>query len=275
MLSASVILYNPDSSVVDNIKSYHSQISHLFVIDNSENLNSEILNLIEKLDKVTIIRNNKNLGVAKALNIAAKISIDQGFEWLMTMDQDSYFATKEIIEYLKQFEAYKKNKKIGIFTPSTNDYSNAFEMNENIHSITSGSIINLQMYTAIGGFDDYLFIDEVDSDFSYKAILKGYKILNFGKVFMHHHLGRKLKTGFLKYFFVKERTIHNPFRIYFMVRNYLIIRSRYKRDLPEIFKSRDKDFFIMLKNNLLFSGQPFKMILRSINGFHDYLKKNA
>jgi rhamnosyltransferase len=233
------------------------------------------LNLIEKLDKVTIIRNNKNLGVARALNIAAKIAIEQGFEWLMTMDQDSYFDENDIAEYITKFEKYKNTERMGIFTPSLNQNSNALEINQSIHSITSGSIINLKMYTAIGGFDDYLFIDEVDSDFSYKASLNNYLIFNFGKVFMHHNLGRKLKTGFFKYLFVKERTIHNPFRIYFMVRNYFIIRSRYKKSLPEIFKSRDKDFFIMLKNNLLFSGQPFKMIIRSINGFHNYLKKNA
>ena len=148
--------------------------------------------------------------------------------------------------------------------------SNTEEIIENGHSITSGGIINLEMYKQIGGFDDYLFIDEVDADFSYKAEINGFRVLRFENVYLNHKLGKKKNCGLFNIFFLRERTLHSPFRIYFMVRNYLLIRSRYKKDLPHIFKFRDKDFLVMLKNNIFFSGHFFSSLFNALKGLYDF-----
>lgn len=273
-LAGSVILYNPDSSVINNINTYIGMVSVLYVIDNSIQSNDYILAELKKNNKIKITQNNENLGVATGLNIAARMAIKDNYHWLLTMDQDSSFSHDNILNFENFFNQFNSDINIGIMCPNTEIGSNMPDIIENEHSITSGGIINLNAYNKVGGFDDYLFIDEVDADFSYKVVMNGYKVLKFPNIHMNHKLGESKLLGYFNYFFKKERTIHNSFRIYFMVRNYFIIRSRFINTFPEIYKFRDQDFKIMIKNNILFSKHFFKTLTRAVKGYIDYLKKN-
>lgn len=273
-LAGSVILYNPDSSVINNINSYIEMLSVLYVIDNSKESNEFILAELKNNNKVKITKNNENLGVATGLNIAARMALLDNYDWLLTMDQDSSFSNDNILKFSNYFDQFNADSSIGIMCPNTEINNNMPDIIENEHAITSGSIINLKVFDKVGGFDDYLFIDEVDADFSYKVNMNGYKVLKFPNIHMNHKLGESKLLGYFNYFFKKERTIHNSFRIYYMVRNYFIIRSRYIKTFPEIYKFRDQDFKIMIKNNLLFSKHFFKTLTRAVKGYIDYLKKN-
>jgi len=272
-LAGSVILYNPDSSVINNIKTYIEMVNVLYVIDNSIQSNEFILAELKKNNKIKITQNNENLGVATGLNIAARMAIKDNYDWLLTMDQDSSFSDDNILKFSNFFNQFNADSNIGIMCPNTAIGGNMPDIIENVHSITSGSIINLNAYDKVGGFDDYLFIDEVDADFSYKIKMNGFKVLKFPNIHMNHKLGEQKSLGYFNYFFKKERTIHNSFRIYFMVRNYFIIRSRYIKTFPELYKWRDEDFKIMIKNNLFFSKHFFKTLTRAVKGYIDYLKR--
>jgi len=272
-LAGSVILYNPDSSVINNINTYIEMVSVLYVIDNSIQSNEYILAELKKNNKIKITQNNENLGVATGLNIAARLAIKDNYDWLLTMDQDSSFSDDNILKFSNFFNQFNADVNIGIMCPNTTIGDNMPDIIENEHSITSGSIINLNVYSKVGGFDDYLFIDEVDADFSYKIKMNGFKVLKFPNIHMNHKLGEQKSLGYFNYFFKKDRTIHNSFRIYFMVRNYFIIRSRYIKTFPEFYKWRDKDFKIMIKNNLFFSKNFFTTLTRAAKGYIDYLKR--
>jgi rhamnosyltransferase len=272
-LAGSVILYNPDSSVINNINTYIQMVSVLYVIDNSIQSNENILAEFKKNNKIKLTQNNENLGVATGLNIAGRMAIKDNYDWLLTMDQDSSFSNDNILKFSNFFNQFNADANIGIMCPSTEISGNMPDVIENVHSITSGSIINLNVYNKVGGFDDYLFIDEVDADFSYKIKMNGFKILKFPNIHMNHKLGEQKSLGYFNYFFKKQRTIHNSFRIYFMVRNYFIIRSRYIKTFPELYKWRDQDFKIMIKNNLFFSKNFFTTLTRAAKGYIDYLKK--
>ena len=272
-LAGSVILYNPDSSVINNINTYIEMVSVLYVIDNSIQSNEYILAELKKNNKIKITQNNENLGVATGLNIAARLAIKDNYDWLLTMDQDSSFSDDNILKFSNFFNQFNADVNIGIMCPNTAIGDNVPDIIENEHSITSGSIINLNVYSKVGGFDDYLFIDEVDADFSYKIKMNGFKVMKFPNIHMNHKLGEQKSLGYFNYFFKKDRTIHNSFRIYFMVRNYFIIRSRYIKTFPELYKWRDKDFKIMIKNNLFFSKNFFTTLTRAAKGYIDYLKR--
>ena len=77
-----VVLYNPDQNVIGNIQTYISQLSMLYVIDNSEVCNNKIFETIRVFDNSTYIFNGENLGIAKALNIGAEEAIKDGFKFL-------------------------------------------------------------------------------------------------------------------------------------------------------------------------------------------------
>ena len=94
--------------------------------------------------------------------------------------------------------------------------------------ITSGAIINLKIAESLGGFDEKLFIDGVDTDFCIHSFEKGYQTLLVNEFSLRHQLGeeKKVMTPLLKSTF---RKFHNPTRLYYIVRNHLYLRSKYPK----------------------------------------------
>lgn len=94
--------------------------------------------------------------------------------------------------------------------------------------ITSGNIISVANSIAIGGFDERLFIDEVDYDFCYRGVAKGLRLyVSSEGIYLLHSLGNMLDRKFL------WRTVHcmnhNRIRKYYIARNRLfVMREHYK-----------------------------------------------
>ena len=103
ILSATVVLYNPQEDVFSNICSYGDLVDYLIVIDNSVTVNQNLkLKLQNKFQsKLFYIENNENLGIATALNIGTNKAINLGSAWNLTMDQDSRFINFK--HYIKWF----------------------------------------------------------------------------------------------------------------------------------------------------------------------------
>ena len=101
MISAVIVWYKPQEmhspTASEAILTYASFFSKIYIIDNSDNDNSEIAKLIPN---AIYIPNRSNLGIAAALNIGCAQALKDGFEWCMTMDQDSFFDTNEITRYI-------------------------------------------------------------------------------------------------------------------------------------------------------------------------------
>lgn len=271
-MAAVVVLFNPDLKEVEqNVLSYLSEVDRLYCVDNTNGWQKGNSWLFDGTNpKVQYIQNGKNLGIAAALNIGYKEALKDDFNWVLTMDQDSSFTVDAIKLYMNHFKNNLANADNCIFCPVTKEFNVGDMEVFGAHSITSGSICNLNLYSQVGGFDEKLFIDEVDADFSLKAEIAGFKVLKFTDVFLNHKLGTKRRSGLFNLFFLRERTIHSPFRVYFMVRNYLYVRKKYRSYFPAMFKKRDQDFLIMLKNNLLFSGTTFPSAIKALKGFLDY-----
>lgn len=89
-LAGSVILYNPDYDVPDNVASYLNAVDRLYVVDNQNG--KAVAERIAALapEKVTVISNPENEGIAKPLNTVLRICRDK-YDLLITMDQDSRF----------------------------------------------------------------------------------------------------------------------------------------------------------------------------------------
>lgn len=275
-LSAVVVLYNPDLDEVErNVQSYLHQVHHLYVVNNSESKLSRKSWLNDgTVSKIKYIQNFKNLGIATALNLGCSSAIEDGYDWMLTMDQDSYFEKQEIDLYINQITDFiSRDENVGIFCPSEVKQDELLKFTEAAHRITSGSCINLSVYKKVNGFDDRLFIDEVDEDYACKVEIAGFRLIGFDNVKMNHQLGVKKEAGFLGVFAKKERTIHSPFRLYYMVRNYLHIREKYKNFFPMMFARRDKEFRTMLKNNIIYSNSLGKAFIRAIKGYIDF-KRN-
>ena len=279
-LAGVVILYHPDKTLLlQNIRSYLSVLDMLYVIDNTALTDSLLAKELKSLgSNIKYIANQQNLGIGKALNKASGLAISDGYTWMLTMDQDSYFEESQLSAYNDQFiQLFSTRKDVAVIAPSYLDttFSALKKNNEYIKVnavITSGSIINLDIWKKLNGFDEKLFIDEVDHEYCYRANTHNFEVNQFQNIYFKHQLGKSKVAGYFGSIAKRSRIIHSPERVYFMVRNYLFIRKKYKAAMAAEFKKRDAEVLNFVKNNLFFSGNFIKNFKSIVNGFIDYKK---
>lgn len=271
-----VVLYEPDELLNERINSYLGWIEKLYIVDNSAHPNLLVKERFPGNTKIHYIFNNQNLGMAAALNLAAIYAINEGFSWLLTMDQDSEFVEEYVIKYKLFFTKISALNGIGVIGINYENDHTGSQNEEEIESvnavITSGSLINLRIWENLGGFNEKLFIDEVDHEYCYRIISSGFQVVKLNGVRLNHNMGSLVQKGYAGSFNVKKRMVHSPLRIYYIVRNYLYVRNLFKKFLPGEFKNRDKDILNILKNNLFFSGQFLKTFRMAVKGYLHYRK---
>lgn len=261
-----VVLYNPDQSVFDNIDSYINNLDQLYVIDNSESIDEQIVKKIKEKKRVKYIQYNTNLGIAAALNTGVHCALEKGYKWLFTFDQDSK-ASPTMIKNMIDFLNDNDTSNIGILSPfhSYNDYRplpNNSRYSDVLIVPTSGNLLNLNSYIRIGPFLEKLFIDYVDIEFCLRLHLHGYKIIQLNTAILLHKLGDLKKKRFLHRYIAV--TNHNAERLYYRVRNRFYVIHKYKIKFPayciKVLKQTLGDVIkiLMFENNKL---SKFKMML--------------
>src|SRR5436190_6056253 len=187
-IAGAVILYNPDENLVKRVNSYIGQLERLYVIDNSEQPGE----LQFESNKIVYVANRVNKGIATGLNQAAGLAIQDQMEWLLTMDQDSWFEQGSITSYLDCFSHFGDKESIACFGVEFLDHhpdSKTCEVAKVSRMITSGTLMNLNSYRDIGPFNEELFIDQVDFEYCYRAVLKGFVNIQFTNIVLKHALG--------------------------------------------------------------------------------------
>lgn len=271
-ISGVVILYHPDAEeVIRNIRSYIDYVSNLIVFDNSGCSNNIIEAIKAISSKIVVIQNQQNEGIAKPLNSAVQICGDKT-DWLLTMDQDSYFEQSQASTFFAAFKKiFYEKENIAIVCPnhSSTTVNNAVneEYKEVHRAITSGSLINVKICKQLNGFDEKLFIDDVDFEYCYRCVLEGFKIIQFTNIYLNHFIGTQKDAGYFSVLKKSNRSIHSPVRVYYMVRNFLYVSSKYKRQLPTEIRQRRQELSVILKNNLLFSGHFFNVLVAIAKGY--------
>ncbi len=267
-IPATVIWYNPDTENIENIKTYIDYVEKVYIIDNSMNNNKKLCSSLNN-NKIEYVYNKKNLGIAKALNLACEKAISDGFKWILTMDQDSSFSSNDINEYFKSFDNIEK-KNTGIFSPKhilKNDINKIRDDKKFLeidHVMTSGNLLNLSAWEKIGKFDENLFIDEVDSEICFRMIENDYKVIQMNRIKMFHELGSLEKRNF----FIKKISVlnHNYIRKYYIMRNKFYMFKKYKKYRVRYVYYILNDFFKVIfyeKDKL----RKLKYMFRGINDF--------
>jgi rhamnosyltransferase len=274
-VAAVVVWYNPEITVLDNLNTYIDQIDKLFIVDNSDNNNSSLLEKLQDLSITEYIPNKNNIGIAAALNIGANKAIEEGFDYLLTMDQDSE-ASPSMVPTL--IEGFSIDSKVALVAPVVyhrkgkrilNKAGKSFE--QVITNWTSGSLLDLNIFKNTGGFKEELFIDYVDHEFCLRLNKMGFKIIICNKSFLKHNLGRieEINLIFRKVY----PTNHSAVRLYYRARNRFYVKHTYKKIIPAFFKQDNKDFWKSFLKVVLFERNKFGKIKYFLWGYLDY-KKN-
>lgn len=271
-IAATVILYNPNEIVLNNLKSYIDQVDHVFAIDNSEIINHAITSQIAGHLKITYINNHGNQGIAQALNLGARKAIEMGYTWLLTMDQDSKTTEGMLSKMIHYIQTYATSE-ISIISPfhANRYHQNSFSKDPYstvLTTMTSGNLLNLNVFQKIGGFTEDLFIDYVDNEYCLRSNLLKYKVIQVNHAILEHNLGDLKQHRMLwKQFY---STNHSPIRRYYAFRNRLKIIELYQNNFPAYCQFEKSRFFVDIIIVLLYEKEIWSKFKMMIRGYFDY-----
>jgi rhamnosyltransferase len=238
-IASGIVTFNPDiKRLADNIEAIMPQVDRVYIYDNGSKNLDEIVSLIS--DKfhdrdVVLIDGLSNRGMSVALNGLAKRATDDGLEYIYMLDQDSV-STEGIVAELAKYVS----DDIGILSPIAMDRNADIPHGSNdkpyeiMSSITSGSLINLAAYTQVGGYDERLFVDLVDFDFSLNMKMGGFKVVRVPSAVLVHELGHqefalffptRIDGGGIQW--KQYRTNHSSFRRYDTGRSWAVLTRKY------------------------------------------------
>ena len=229
-ISCGIVSFNPDIDLLQsNIEAIINQVEQVFVVDNgSDNVNA-VERLTDQYSSVQLIKNPENRGIAAALNQCCKASTEDGYQWIVTLDQDS-ICPEHFIDGLSQLISIEK--KVGIIAPLIVDRSvGVIGHHPNGYAevrtcITSGAMTSLAVWNELQGFDEKMFIDSVDFEYCYRVRKAGYKVIQTDQVQLSHSIGEATMCRFL--FWKFKNTEHGAFRDYYIAQNNVYYPKKHK-----------------------------------------------
>ncbi|HTY20276.1 MAG TPA: glycosyltransferase family 2 protein [Geobacteraceae bacterium] len=269
-----VVLYRPGEEVAANISSYIGQVDILFAIDNSEKEAERTAIRLRQLGNVIYIANGANLGVARALNMGARLALDEGCDFLLTMDQDSRANPGMVKSMLEVFDAVAPGR-IGIVAPflvtrpgeKTEEEADCQEV---ATAMTSGALLDLRAYQVAGPFLDELFVDFVDIEYCLRLRAGGFRIIRANRAVLEHRVGDIMRISLV----AKDiyLTSHTPLRKYYKTRNRFFVAKKYRTVFPSFCRRDRIRFALELMRLLFFEGDKREKLAMMLRGYGDFRK---
>lgn len=191
------------------------------------------------------IVNGQNLGLSKALNQGITAVLDAGCEWVLLLDQDSSPVAGMVERLVGATRQYAGTKPLAAVGPVIRDSklhqplpfvryeASGFklqaadadrpELIDTDMLITSGCLISADALRTAGLMDERFFIDGIDSEWCFRCLAAGYRLLGVSDAVLIHNLGSRMQfmplTG-------RQVFVHAPFRQYHIMRNRILLYWR-------------------------------------------------
>ena len=269
-----IVLFKPPNYTIDTVVRLANFGYSLVVVIND--IDDKSLFMLRGIVGVHIIHNEKNVGLATALNQGIKYAFEKlNSSYVNLYDQDSLPDDNLPLNLVAEIEA-SRNINCACIGPNIVDVK--IDGNKKgggaPHSllldpqtiITSGTLISKEMWLSIGPMLDFLFIDGVDHEWCLRARSMGYNICVSSLYTMLHNMGDDCF-----YFFGKYKPIHrSPIRHYYIIRNSIYLLSvtyvplRWK--ILEFFKTIRRIPFYLFASNRTIESLTF-IVLAVRDGF--------
>ena len=233
-IAAIIVSYNSEK-VFRCYESIKEQVDLTIIIDNGtkdKDIISKLGKTASEENKLKVILLGENLGIAAALNKGAFYAKDNGFDWILTLDQDSEILQGSVAKIMTDFNSLEDstkekcaivsyNYKRRSIDPITDTEENPEKFKKVKILITSGNIIKISVLDKIGCFNEKLFIDQVDHDLNFRLRKNGYILLQSNYYAIIHEMGTiENKRGHIT-------SSHSPIRRYYISRNSVYILKKY------------------------------------------------
>ena len=251
LIAAGIVTFQPDvDRLRANLAGVIDQVDSVIIFDNGSSNLSEIDELVRSMPPAKLLSSDRNLGIAAALNRLGDAAAELGAKWILTLDQDSV-SPPEMVASLRSV----MKDGVGIVTPYIVDRNKLTEAEFRAldlpavevypqparrGAITSGSLVDIEAWKAVGGYDERFFIDYVDYDFNQRISRAGYRILRANRTYLLHEVGKAERTWLwvprrdLSHAWRLERFYsfgHSPERCYYKARNRVLFTRKHGRNL--------------------------------------------
>ncbi len=286
--SITVVYEPPRDRLLAQLCAIAPQVDLCILVNNGDaEVVDEIVSLVPNSGRIRVFHLGANLGVAAALNRGLEVAARAGAAWALLLDQDSIpgsaFVESLLGEALQQDQDSGPVAAIGPHIVMSRDGTDlpfirlGWLRNQHLRGnrgttvdcdflITSGCLVRLDAFAQIGGFDEGLFIDSVDLEWSFRARSRGYRLLGSFGTTLDHEIGSsgRMVLGILPVI------VHPPVRLYFMTRNRILL---YRRPyVPAKWKLKDSGRMVMKFAVLcLFVAPRLQYVTMSWRGFRDGL----
>jgi len=236
-ICAVIVTYQPDDDFEMRARRIADLVDQVIVVDNHSNFATvKRLRRLNLKSQSKLLLNNHNLGVATALNQGVKMALDLGYKWTLLFDQDSNPHETMVQILAAVFRTFPEKNKLALIGSNYHDAnsglvlypsktSNSSDWIEQKTVITSGSLLQLQLFKTIGRFRDEFFIDHVDHEYCLQARARGYRIISTSQPLMTHSLGEAATHRLLWRSVVISN--HSALRHYYMMRNHIVMAKEY------------------------------------------------
>lgn len=236
-IAAVVVTYHPDRGFPERLARLAQQVHKVIVVDNNSNRDA-LLRLRESTSapNVDLIENERNLGIASALNRGARVALSQGYPWILTLDQDSKPGSGMVERLVAAYVNHPKSDAVAVVAAvPTDEDSGRTELTELCGGeesievstvLTSGSLIAGPIFVSTGMFREDFFIDYVDTEYCLRVRKADYSVILACKARLLHNLGAPTYHRFLW----KPRVVtsnHSPLRRYYITRNRILVMKEY------------------------------------------------
>jgi len=190
----------------------------------------------------TIAVQEKNLGLGAAYNVAAQWAREHGATHLLLLDQDSVPALGMVAILEDAFKQPGSLAAVGPLWRDTRSGDDGYFMRAAFWGvrkykpsageivpveflISSGSVISLDAWMDVGPFDEKLFIEHVDTDWTLRARAKGYRLYGVADARLDHAFG-EATLGLLSLVLRRRLSLYPPERNYYLLRNSIALWRR-------------------------------------------------
>lgn len=269
-IAAVIVLYNPDANVPGNVRAIAPQVDHVYLVDNSEKPAPGLAETIGA-HNLSYVPMGGNMGIAAALNAGLERCGANGYEWALTLDQDSA-PSDGMVRELDSCRATCTGAPVGVIAPVHQIRSGpAFELfegcREELTVMTSGNLLSVSAWKSVGGFDESLFIDQVDHDLCLRFHEAGYAVLTCGTATLSHSMGEMSQRWLLGPVYVSN---HTAIRRYYITRNRLWAIRRYGRRFPSFAERERRSMRQELLKIVLFERDKLAKLRMAWRGWRDF-----
>ncbi|MDO4242249.1 MAG: glycosyltransferase [Actinomyces sp.] len=238
-VGAVVTAFAPGPGLVRAVGVLLDQVEQVVIVDDGPERATEATRALladcRSLGAQVVVQ-DRNRGIAAALNAGAR-HLDPACEAVLTVDQDSCLPAGYVAAQVEAFAAARAaGVPAGMVAPRAAGNIRRLPGAQGRdpvvvggEPIQSGLLVTVALWRALGGFEESLFIDGVDSDFYLRALDLG-AVPVIAPVSIEHQLGTTVSAGLGPW--RMPLTVAAEFRYYYQVRNLVALLRRHGRSHP-------------------------------------------